>query len=56
MKISTLLLALTPFLTQGSAWAGPMAYVPNEKSATVSVVDTESHLVVNSLAAGGTGV
>ncbi|WP_426211925.1 hypothetical protein [Massilia sp. TWP1-3-3] len=35
-----------------SAAAGPLAYVPNEKSGTVSVIDTATDAVVRELAAG----
>ncbi len=36
-----------------SAWAAPFAYVPNERSGTVSVIDTASDQVVATIKAGG---
>lgn len=49
-------LALASFLAVALSWTGataaPLAYVPNEKSATLSVIDTATGAVVRELAAG----
>jgi YVTN family beta-propeller protein len=39
-------------LLPGAAFAAPFAYVPNEKSATVSVIDTATDTVVRTLPGG----
>src|SRR3954471_22548249 len=45
--------ALWAFLSYGcAALAAPFAYVPNEGSGTVSVIDTASDTVVGEIAAG----
>src|SRR6266481_9833698 len=36
-----------------SAWAAPFAYVPNERSGTISVIDTASDEVVATIKTGG---
>ncbi len=36
-----------------SAWAAPFAYVPNERSGTISVIDTASDEVVATVRTGG---
>ena len=37
----------------GTAAAAPFAYVPNEKSGTISVIDTDGDTVVRTIATGG---
>ena len=37
----------------GGAAAAPFAYVPNEKSGTISVIDTDGDTVVRTIATGG---
>ena len=44
-------LTLTALIASGAA-AGPFAYVPNEGSGTISVVDTESDKLVGEIKAG----
>ena len=48
--------ALTPVLVtlsfSASVLAAPFAYVPNEKSGTLSVIDTENDTVVSEIKAG----
>src|SRR5438477_7365001 len=36
-----------------SAWAAPFAYIPNERSGTVSVIDTASDEIVATIKTGG---
>jgi YVTN family beta-propeller protein len=48
-RFATFALALT--LT-GTAWAAPFAYVPNEGSGTLSVIDTANDRVVAEIPAG----
>ena len=50
MNISTLVSVAV--LALSSAGASPLAYVPNEKSGTVSVIDTTTDTVVREIAAG----
>src|SRR5512140_2157186 len=45
-------LAATALLLPGAASSAPFAYVPNEKSATVSVIDTATDQVVASVDVG----
>ncbi len=45
-------LALSAALMSFAAWAAPFAYVPNEKSGTISVIDTENDTVVAEIKAG----
>ncbi|MCB1953525.1 MAG: hypothetical protein KDF61_16140, partial [Rhodocyclaceae bacterium] len=42
-------LALAFFSLTGTALAAPLAYVPNEKSGTVSVIDTATDTVTTTL-------
>jgi YVTN family beta-propeller protein len=37
----------------GTAAAAPFAYVPNEKSGTISVIDTDGDTVVRTFVTGG---
>ncbi|UUZ56245.1 hypothetical protein LP419_13980 [Massilia sp. H-1] len=49
MKTAALCAVLA--LSAGGAAAAPFAYVPNEKSGTVSVIDLQSDSVVREIAA-----
>ena len=44
--------SLATLLAVSSACAAPLAYVPNEGSGTVSVIDTESDQVIAEIPAG----
>jgi YVTN family beta-propeller protein len=46
-------LAAFACVLSGSAVSAPLAYVPNQKSGTISVVDTAGDTVVKTLSAGG---
>ncbi|MEO8159314.1 MAG: hypothetical protein ABI648_16065, partial [Betaproteobacteria bacterium] len=46
------LLALLPLLTASLALGAPNAYVPNEGSGTVSVIDTSTDQVIKTIPAG----
>jgi len=43
---------LLPALASSALQAAPFAYVPNEKSGTLSVIDTATDQVVRQIAAG----
>jgi len=45
-------LAAAALMAWGSALAAPFAYVPNEGSGTLSVIDTATNTVVNAIDVG----
>ena len=51
MRVAAAFFAL--LLVAGAAMAAPFAYVPNEGSATVSVIDTANDRVMKTIATGG---
>jgi len=52
-SVTPSLLFITLFTLAGYAFAGPHAYVPNEKDGNVSVIDTEIDKVIGKLPAKG---
>ena len=51
-SISGLTLVLAALCAPATVMAAPFAYVPNEKSGTLSVIDTENDTVVAEIKAG----
>jgi YVTN family beta-propeller protein len=51
-SFSALTLTLAALCTSATVLAAPFAYVPNEKSGTLSVIDTENDTVVAEIKAG----
>ena len=51
-SFSTVTLVLAALCVPAAVMAGPFAYVPNEKSGTLSVIDTENDTVVSEIKAG----
>ena len=43
---------VSPAMAQGAAPAAPLAYVSNEKSGTISIIDTRTDQVLGELRAG----
>lgn len=48
------LLAVFGAILTNVVWAAPFAYVPNEKSGTISVIDSEKDEVIATIKAGDT--
>ena len=51
-SFSTVTLVLAALCVSATVMAGPFAYVPNEKSGTLSVIDTENDTVISEIKAG----
>jgi YVTN family beta-propeller protein len=53
MKTFHYLLAFAVLATPGITQAAPFAYIPNEKSGTISVIDCATDMVTNDIVTNG---
>ena len=51
-KLNLLRFALLPIFAINASWASPYAYVPNEKSGTISIIDCATDKVIDTIPAG----